>query len=145
MKTIYRILTFAAALLALPAFSFDTLTSTLNGGTANVTANTTNSYTTQAFFAPVYSSDIALAVSFVGSAAAVSNAVTLVFDTSLDNLEWNTAYFTLAVTPNGTSKVTRNVTQALGSIPYVRLSAIRNPNAGFLTNILLKATTKRGL
>lgn len=145
MKTLYRILTLAAALLALPALGLDTISSSLNGGTANVAASTTNSYTTQAVFAPVYSSDIGLAVSFVGSAASVSNAVTLVFDTSLDNSKWNNAYFTVAVTPSGTSEVVKNVTQALGSIPYVRLSAIRNPNAGYLTNILLKATMKRGL
>lgn len=145
MKTIYRILSLAAALLALPALGFDTINSSLNGGTANVPANTTNSYTTQAVFVPAYSSDVALAVSFVGSAAAVSNAVTLVFDTSLDNSKWNSAYFTIAVTPNGTSEVTKTVTQALGSIPYVRLSAIRNPNGGFLTNVLLKAVMKRGL
>lgn len=145
MKIFKLALSLAAALLALPALGFDTVSSSLNGGTANVAASTTNSYTTQSVFAPVYSSDIALAVSFVGSAASVSNAVTLVFDTSLDNSKWSPAYFTISVTPTGTSEVTKNITQALGSIPYVRLSAIRNPNAGFLTNVLIKATMKRGL
>lgn len=144
MKILSRILALGATLFALNASALDYITTTLNGGTNNVAASTTNSYTTHAVFTAAYSSDIALQPIFKLTGSGTS-AVVFVFDISLDGSNWYSSAFTISVTAAGTSTVTKTASQSLGSQPYVRLSSIQNPNASAITNLSLVATMKRGL
>lgn len=143
MKILKQLAIVGALILGIQAQGFDFLTSSLSGGTNAVAAASTNSVTAPAFTA-VYSSDIALQPSFKLQGAGTS-AVVFKFDTSLDGTVWYANAFTISITPAGTAQVSKVATQTLGSIPYVRLSTIENPNATAITNLMLNASMKRGL
>jgi hypothetical protein len=138
-----QIVIVVALFLGIQAHGFDFLTSSLNGGTNAVAAASTNSVTTPTFTV-AYSSDIALQPSFKLQGSGTS-AVVFKFDTSLDGTVWQAASFNISITPAGTALVTKVVSTAIGSTPYVRLSSIENPNATAITNLMLNATMKRGL
>jgi len=66
------------------------------------------------------------------------------FDASLDGVNWETAAYSLTITPAGTTAVTKTANFDLGGLAYIRLSSVENPNANAITNILIKTGSKKG-
>jgi hypothetical protein len=71
-----------------------------------------------------------------------TSACVLTFDNSVDGANWNTGAFTISVTANGTNWVTGLSSQTLGSIGYVRLASITNPNGTAITNLVVLTSAK---
>ena len=118
-------------------------TTTLNGGTNNVAASTTNSVT-----APVLAftrSTYGVVQTTFKLTGAGSSTVVLTFDESVDNSNWDLATRTLSVTANGTTAVTGLSNYTLGGAGYLRLSSVENPNAAAITNLVVKYSYKPGL
>lgn len=118
-------------------------TTTLNGGTNNVAASTTNSVTAPVI-AATRASDVALQATFKLTGSGTS-AVVFVFDESIDNSNWESASRTLSVTAAGTSTVSNVGNYTLGGAGYLRLSSVQNPNAAAITNLVLKYSLKPGI
>ena len=66
-------------------------------------------------------------------AGAGTSAVVFKFDESVDGVSWESSAHTVSVTAAGTTPVTTVANVAVGSIGYLRLSSIENPNAQVLT------------
>lgn len=136
---------FALCLFAPPEAhaQLDIQTTTLNGGTNNIAATTTNS-TMAIAITPVRSSYVAIQPSFKLDGAGTT-AVTFEFDESIDGSTWNASKHTLVVTPAGTSTVTAATNITVGAVGFLRLQIVRNPNASAITNLTLKWSQKPGL
>ncbi len=74
-----------------------------------------------------------------------TTAVVLVFDESTDGSTWESAAHTVSVTAAGTTEVTAVQNVQLEGIGFLRLGAIRNPNAEAVTNLSVKISYKTGL
>lgn len=132
------------AFLAIPAQAqYDIRVTSLNGGTNNLAATSTNSSvgvlieatrSANVVFQPIFKLD-----------GAGTTAVTFVLDQSADNANWISGTHSITVTPAGTSTVSVSTNISVGAVGFLRLNQIRNPNASAITNLTFKYATKRGL
>lgn len=118
-------------------------TTSLNGGTANVAASTTNSVTVPVLTV-AKASNVAIQAAFKLTGAGTS-AVVFNFDESIDGSNWKTSSRTLSVTPAGTSTVVNLGNYTLGGAAFLRLSSVQNPNSAAITNLVLNYAYKTGL
>lgn len=114
----------------------------LNGGTANVAATTTNSVTTP-LFTVKRAQNVAIQSTFKLTGAGTSSVV-FTLDSSVDASNWVTGTHSLSVTPSGTSVVSGILKIDTGGVGYFRLSAIANPNSAAVTNLVMKYSFKPG-
>lgn len=147
MKTLSKLLPMLAAcfVLAIPAKAqnYSIQTTTLTGGTNNVSATTTNS--SLAIVMPVpKSSFIGIQPSFKLTGSGTT-AVVFSFDESIDNSVWTSGTQTLSITPAGTTVVTGIKNFSANGVGFLRLSSIANANATAITNLVVKFATKNGL
>jgi len=124
------------------AYSAETL---LAGGTNNIAANTTKTYTAGTTIGLKRQREVALSFAFNLTGAASSTHQVL-FSSSLDGLTWKTndAGYTLTLTANGASTVVFTTNLTVGAIGYLRLESIANTNATLaVTNLAVLYSIKR--
>lgn len=137
MKNIFGLLIIAvAALLTAPvqAQSYNLRSATITSNSVTVTAveaSITNS-TVRATIPATKGDTLALQVS-VTLAGAGTSAVVCKFDESVDGTNWESSAHSVSVTASGTSTITTVANISVGSIGYLRLSSVENPNAQVAT------------
>lgn len=109
---------------------------------ANISATTTNS-SVGLVIAATRGQSVAIQPRLQLSGAGTT-AVTFVLDRSVDGVTWEPAFATFAVTPAGTAVVTAVSNQTLGSVGYLRINEIRNPNSSAINNLTVKWAQKVG-
>lgn len=145
MKRLFKIIAALGAALTFVAAhaQLSVQTTSLNGGTANVAASTTNSVTVP-IITVAKANNAAIQASFKLAGSGTS-AVVFTFDESVDASVWKSASTTLSVTANGTNSVNNILKLATEGSGYYRLSSVANPNASAITNLVLKYSYKAGL
>lgn len=146
-----RFTVFITAMLALAfgangqSYVNDTITSTLVS-TYSVAATTTNTTiaSSNIIAAVTRSSYVTLQPIFKLQGAG-SSAVVFVFDESTDGSTWESAAHTVSITADTTNQVTLVQNVQLEGIGFLRLGAVRNPNASAVTNMSVKISYKTGL
>lgn len=116
----------------------------LTGGTNVVAANTLLVYSNLPIIAVNAGSTIGLQTSFkLVSGNGITN-VQFRIDASIDNAMWHSNVILWGVAPTAavTNSVTTNIT--VGAWNFLRVNAITNGNDTILTNLILKASQKRG-
>lgn len=136
-----------AAMIATPATAqtFDgPKTLTVPTSVAALSTNTT--YASSNWMASSISgSKMGVSIKFALTGAG-SSTVVFKFDASLDGANWEPAAYSVSAAANGTTAVVKNANFDLGSLPYVRLSSIENPNASSaVTNLVIRYGNKRGI
>jgi hypothetical protein len=150
MKSIHRIIAavFAIAALALVA---PTMAQSQNlqyigvpGGTLNIAATSTNTTmsATNGMVVGIRSLNYSAFQPTFALTGSGTSACVFTFDTSIDGSVWSAGAFTISVTANGTNKVATVSNQTTGSIPYVRLAGVTNPNSTAITNLYVAVTSK---
>jgi hypothetical protein len=131
---------FILALFAAPASAQYVTAITIDGGTNNVAAATTNtvSYT----IATTRNQFVAVQPVFKLTGSGTS-AVVFKFEESLDRTNWVTSSLSVSVTAAGTSTVSGIGTLTVNGVGWLKLVTIENPNANAVTNLTLIAATKR--
>ena len=109
---------------------------------ANINAATTNSSVGLVIAVPK-GQTVAIQPKFQ-LAGAGTTAVTFILDRSVDGSTWETGFANFTITPAGTSVVTAVNTQTLGSVGYLRINEIRNPNASAINSMTVKWSQKVG-
>jgi len=152
MNRVRNVLAVATIALAALAFApdvsaqnvtYDLQSTSLNGGTANQAGASTNStYNVQITVTKATHLGVQPVFRLDGSG---TSAVVCKFDESLDGSNWSASAFSVSVTANGTNVVTGVGDFAVNSRGYIRLRTIENPNAGNITNLVLRAAAKKGL
>lgn len=148
-KSVFALGIFACLLLTIApsvngqSVTYDTPTTSLTGGTNNVSATTTNTSFSVIIDAP-RSTYVGLQPVFSLTGAGTS-AVVFKFDKSLDRVHWESGGATVSVTANGTNVVTAASSVTLGAIGYLKLTTVENPNASAITNLWLIPSRKNGL
>lgn len=138
-----KILTLLLAACALNA-SAGLKTTTLNGGTNNVAASTTN--TTALTSIPVTSSDnFAMQVSFTMLNAANTGTFVVCLDRSIDNSVWQTNYLAVTCAPSGTNMAVIGTNLSTGAFAYWRVGALRNSTTNACTNLIVQFYYKLGI
>lgn len=143
LRSIFALVALAVASIA-DAQSFNQQYIFPPGRTVNIAAASTNTtmYLTNSAMAFIHSEEFsAFQPTFTLTGSGTSPCV-FTFGTSVDGAVWNTGAFTISVTPNGTNKVAGVLNQLTGSIPFVRLEGITNPNASAMTNVYVAVTAK---
>ncbi len=147
MKT-FRILLSTITALALLTLGVNAgqQPTTLNGGTNNVAAASTNTYGGSGVaFATANSSVLSLQATFSCNGTN-AQAVTLVLDSSNDNANWQTSTLRWPITANGTNTVTAVTNLSVGGQQVTRAHLVENPNATVaVTNLTLTGWTKSGI
>lgn len=146
-KTLAAIAGAVASLIAIPAAAQVVGPTTLGlPSTFSVTAASTNTtYTGSNWMASAVSgSKLGVAISFKLTSTGTS-AVVFKFDSSLDGSKWESAAFSVTQAANGTNEVTKHGNFDVSALPYIRLSAIENPNANAITNVTIRTGHKRGI
>lgn len=154
MKFIRTILVTVALVAAFTVAAPDakaqaTINTIMSGGTNNVAAVATNTYTAGALCIAegAASQFTAIQISYAFHAAPVGAAPSVQFTLkrSLDNSNWeDTAFHTLLATGN-TNTTIWLTNLAPCSVPYLCISEIRNTNSAVITNITVKAASKPGI
>ena len=138
-------------ILALVAFAFSASAQTYNlqrigtvGGTLNIAATSTNTTMSATNGTSVFVRSLTYAAfqptfKLTGSG---TSACVFTFDTSVDGRVWAAGAFTVSVTAAGTTEVGAVSNQTLGSIGYVRLAGVTNPNASAITNLYVAVSSK---
>jgi len=72
-------------------------------------------------------------------------AVTLRFDTSVDNANWVTNTLSWPITAAGTAALVSSTNLSIGATPFIRVRVVENPGPAGVTNLLVNAFTKNGL
>lgn len=114
------------------------------GGTLNIAATSTNTTMSATNGMVGYCRSLtytALQPTFKLTGTGTSACV-FTFDTSVDGSVWNAGAFTISVTANGTNSVATVSNQTTGSIPYVRLAGVTNPNSNAITNLYVAIVAK---
>lgn len=127
---------FAFALLTLSASGLGWNDAIVNGGTNNVPASTTNTYSlsTSEFGLPLWTNAQVEISACLTGAGTVTDSCT--FDLSLDNVNWFSSFFSVPFTTAGTNPVTLITNLNIGACPFLRTGQIGNTSAGqALTNI----------
>lgn len=117
----------------------------LSGGTNNIAAAATNTYTTGNVMSLTRQREVGLLFSF-NLQSASSSTHTILFSSSVDGTNWKTndAGYTLSLAANGTSTVLFTTNLTVGAIGYLRLESISNTNAAIaLTNLAVLYSIKR--
>ncbi len=115
----------------------------LNGGTNNVAAATTNTYSLPSF-PVIYGKEVSFLVS-AQMAANTNTDLVFVFDRSVDAVNWETNTFSLTLTCNTTNQSQLGTNFNAGGYPFYRLDSIQNPNTqSATTNVIVKSVYKRG-
>jgi hypothetical protein len=146
-KSLLAVLALAVVALFAPtseAQSFNYQTLGVPSGTLNIAATSTNTTMSATNGMVAVSRSLtytALQPTFKLTGAGTSACV-FTFGTSLDNVVWNAAAFTVSVTANGTNAVATVSNQTTGSIPYIRLEGVTNPNASAITNLYVAVVAK---
>lgn len=113
---------------------------TLNGGTNNIAAATTNTYNSVITLTKY--DEVALQPIFQLTGAGTS-AVVFRFSKSVDGTNFIAdASRTISVTAAGTTVVSGISNQLVGAVGYLRLDTIENPNASAVTNLTFPAVPK---
>lgn len=143
MKKLFTLsLLLAASLLS--AHAQYVLAPSINGGTFNIAASTTNTTIGSSNLAVIVATraiDIAIQPQFKLTGAGTSPVV-LKFDESIDNSNWTVATRSITITPSGTTLVSKMANFTVGAAGYLRLSQIENPNAEAVTNLVIKYAQK---
>lgn len=119
-------------------------TTTLNGGTNNIAAATTNSTPLTAI--PVTGSDnLAMQVSFLVVGGTTNNTFGVSLDRSIDNTTWETNFtFLVCEASPGIANVTQTNWNT-GGFAYFRVSEVRNALTNAVTNLNVRFYYKLGL
>lgn len=130
MRTILILL-----LSAIPAFC--EMSVMLTGGTNNVSATTTNTYTQPAFFSRTGNLGIGMHLKLDGAG---TTAVVLRLDRSVDGTNWVTggAVNRYVLTPAGTTTVGLVTNVTVGGVRFWRPGTLENDNATAITNLIIK-------
>lgn len=113
-------------------------------GTLNIAATSTNTTMSATNGTAVFLRGITYAAfqpSFKLTGAGTSPCV-FTFDSSVDNVSWTAAAFTISVTASTTNLVSTTSNQTIGSIGYYRLAGVTNPNATAITNLYVAVSSK---
>ena len=113
------------------------------GGTNNVAAATTNSYT--GVLTLTRQREVALQISF-SSTGTNTSSIVFVLDPSVDGNTYDTANndYNVTIAANGTNVVPFVTNLTVGAIGYLRLASVENPNgASALTNVSVIYSIKR--
>lgn len=131
----------AATITAQAQFQSGLQSTILNGGTNNIASAATNTYLNATFTGTRASH---LLVEAVFSCTASNGAsVTIRFDGSLDNSNWETnAINAWAITANGTSTVLKSTNLDMLGFPFIRAEVVENPGPAAVTNLVLRAFEK---
>lgn len=118
----------------------------LNGGTNNVAAATTNSYTgVTGVIGTARMLTFSLTAQYLGGSGANAGTTTATFDSSTDGSNWKLGVFTITLTLAGTSASTALSTIDSGGVTAWRLSTLGNPHATLpVTNVVLNVGYKPG-
>lgn len=136
-----RLLLVLGLLVAVNASAQLSCVTCLDGGTNNIAATTTNSYS---FSYHVRGSQISVQPVFKLTGAGTT-ALVFVLDTSLDNSNWKTSAHRIGLAAAGTTSVTTISNITVGAIGYVRLASVENDNANAVTNLTVIFSSKDGL
>lgn len=142
---IIALLAFAAAIVQ-PAMAQSQNYGTLGvpGGTLNIAATSTNT-TMSATNGMIYTikslTYTAVQPTFKLTGAGTSACV-FTFDTSVDGQVWAAGTFTVSVTAAGTTLVGTPSNQTTGSLRYLRLAGVTNPNASAITNLYVACISR---
>ena len=112
-----------------------------NGTNNAVAASGTTTYT-NSIFSCIRGTQLNLTASFK-CMAANSSAVTFVFQSSNDSVNW-TSEFSWALTANGTAVVTGRTNYTMNAAPFLKLYQVTVAGSGIVTNCLVNAFDKPG-
>lgn len=145
-RTVFSLIAVAAVFMALPAMAGLQPDGTLNGGTNNVAANTTNTYAGTVFDCSK-TTDPNFEISFACTGSSTAT-YTVAFDASMNQDRWVTNALLIYKAGNGTATVTAITNLSAGArFPFYRVGQIWNTNASSpaLTNAAVRVHTKTGL
>ena len=146
MKILKLILTVSAAAVVMFSAHAGQQATTLNGGTNNIAAASTNTIRTTSVAVNV-ARDTALQVTVVTAPSNVASTNTITFDWSIDNANWMTnATNVQFITSAAYATNTTVYNFPMGGVPYYRIGTFGNSNAAvYFTNVNVLAFTKNGL
>jgi len=140
MKNRILALLFAFLALTMSASGLGWNDAVLNGGTNNVLALTTNTYSlsTSQFSLPLWTNaQVAISACLTG-AGTVTDSCT--FDLSLDGVSWFASFFSVPFPTAGTNSVSFVSNLNIGACPFLRTGQIGNTSSTqALTNIAVHA------
>jgi hypothetical protein len=136
-----KLLTLCTFLVAASAFAQSPVT-LINGGTNNIPADTTNTYSLVLGRFPGSVTAVAADIKLAGAGTA---GVLFTFQAGVDGSNWDTAKtFTLRANGNGTAVNTTITNFTVSGYPYLKLVSAANTNATAVTNLTVKYTIKDG-
>lgn len=144
-----RILMLAAVLglFAIPAAQaqYVIIPTTVNGGTNYVEQGTTATHYSGELLSVANAREVAIMTSFKLTGAGTDN-ITLKFDSSIDNVNWESDEHTIVVPATGTTTKVAITNITIGAVGFLRLASVQNAAASQdVTNLVVKAAIKPGL
>ena len=101
--------------------------------------------TNNAVISAIRANTLGLQLTMTGATAAVTNAVVLTFDESLDGSTWKTSARTMSLVPTGTTAATCISNEVVKAVGYLRLATVSNANNATNCTVTLKAFAKDGI
>lgn len=137
------------ALFAIVAVGLSTHAQTYNagratGGTNIIAATVTNTTTAVTSAIPATRGSTLTIQPTLYLSGAGTTAVVISLDTSVDGSEWQSGAYRVSITPAGATKVGTITNLSLGSVGFVRVGSIENPNANSITNLIVRYSQKVG-
>ena len=116
-----------------------------NGGTNNISATATNTYTNLWWDASGYTTvGFAVNYNFTLAPVGVTPSVPFLIQRSIDNTNWESQGPLLVFTANGaTNNCTALTNFTVGGTPFYRIFAAQNTNSAAVTNLQISVSLKR--
>lgn len=132
-----KILILFAAFFLVSGTSFGYLDTMVSGGTNNVAATTTNTYTGPIFEQRTGNLSIGMCLALDGAG---TTGVVLKLDRSVDGTNWvaGGAVNRYLLTPAATATVMLATNVSVGAVRFWRVGSVENDNATAVTNLIIK-------